>query len=324
MNAEDIKDLIRRRHDGLSPQLQRAARHILDHPEAVALTSMRRLAEAADVQPSTMVRLAHALGFDGFEEMREPFRDWLKGADGAFSARARSLHQRRKGEEEDAGLLREMVEADHAGLTASFADGAFEALRKGAKELAAARCIYVLGLRSSYAMAFYFNYMYRLVRADSVLIEGAGGTFADVLRKVGPGDALLVFGTQPVSRETVSAVEFALGRGAKVIAVTDSPVSPVATRAHHVMTMRTGSPGFFHSLVPGIALVQMLVTQVLLEAGEPAVERIRAAEAQLKSFDAYWNDDGRRRRNQVQTQSPPESPPDDRPVPSGSGRSADA
>ena len=62
----------------MSPQLSKAAAFVLDNPIEVGFASVRDLAEAADVKPNTLVRMAQAIGFEGYDDFREPFRDELR------------------------------------------------------------------------------------------------------------------------------------------------------------------------------------------------------------------------------------------------------
>lgn len=57
------RELILARFASLSPTLQVAARFAVDHPNEVVILSMRSLAERAQVQPATFVRLAQSLGY---------------------------------------------------------------------------------------------------------------------------------------------------------------------------------------------------------------------------------------------------------------------
>ena len=76
--------------DELPGQLQLCARYIIDHPHEVGLQSMRTLAQAADVHPNSFVRLARQLGFDGYDALRERFRDFVRGGLGSSPDRVRS------------------------------------------------------------------------------------------------------------------------------------------------------------------------------------------------------------------------------------------
>src|SRR5262245_6328017 len=93
--ADASPDLIiaelQRALSSLSPRIRVAARYLLDHPAEIALSSMRQLAQSAKVPPNTLVRLAQALGFEGFEEFRQPFREAMRRGAESIPDRARSL-----------------------------------------------------------------------------------------------------------------------------------------------------------------------------------------------------------------------------------------
>src|ERR1700741_1625761 len=88
-----LAEIVTQRFDALSGQLRLAARHLLDHPDDVALGSMRELAHQAGLPPVTFVRLARALGFADFSELRELFQKRLRdgGNRDRFSGKARAL-----------------------------------------------------------------------------------------------------------------------------------------------------------------------------------------------------------------------------------------
>ena len=75
----------------MSPQLRKAARYVLDNPNDVGVSSIREVAEAAEVTANSLVRMARAAGFDGYEDLRRPFREALRGGREAFPDRARWL-----------------------------------------------------------------------------------------------------------------------------------------------------------------------------------------------------------------------------------------
>ncbi len=294
MDVAAITQLLQSSYDDLSPQLRQAARYILAHPEEVALTSMRRMATHAGVKPSTMVRLARAVGFDGFEDLRDPYRRWLRGGEGAFEARARSLRERGAGGAEE--LLQEIADADAANLAGTDAPAVRMAVLDAAEALLAARRVFVLGLRSCFSLAHYFHYTCSMVGVETRLIDGHGGTSLDALRGIGDGDVLLAFSFRPYSQDTVRAVEAAAEAGARVIAVTDAAVSPVAHPARHVVVVETASPNFFQSLVGPLAVTEQLLGAVVCRIGEDGLTALKDHERHLTRFDAYWREPKRRRR----------------------------
>src|SRR3546814_11056269 len=88
MDQGALSDRLLAAFDGLSAQLQAAARFVLDHPREVALLSMREQARRAGVQAATMTRLAKAIGLDGYEALRQSYADALRGERGGFLGKA--------------------------------------------------------------------------------------------------------------------------------------------------------------------------------------------------------------------------------------------
>ncbi|MFA7429024.1 MAG: MurR/RpiR family transcriptional regulator [Rhodospirillaceae bacterium] len=295
MDLAQVNSILQASYEDLSPQLRQAARYLLANPEEVALTSMRRIAGHAGVKPSTMVRLARAIGFEGFEELREPYRSWLRGGEGAYEARARSLRDRGAGGIH--ALLREIQEADATALAGTAGPAVGDAIVQAAQTLTGARRVYVLGLRSCYALAHYFHYAYGMVREEVRLVDGSGGTFLDSLRGLGPQDVLLAISFRPYTRETVMALDIAVEAGATVVAVTDSLVSPLARPARHVLLADTTSPNFFQSLVAAQSVIQQLLGATVASIGDDGLQAIKESERRLKQFDAYWQEPRRRRRD---------------------------
>lgn len=293
----------------LSPQLQRAARHVLDCPEDVALLSMRRLAGKAGVQPSTMVRLARNFHFESFRDFREPFQQRLRGRPGGYLDRARGLQARGRDEHEAAGLLRDLVATDMVNLQGTFDANGPERLAACAKRLARARRVFILGLRSCYPVAFAFHYSYRMFRDNGVLLDGQGGAFSDDLRAFSADDVIIAISFEPYSRETVQAVAYAKARGGDVVALTDSVVSPLAEQADDVLLLTLESPSFFPSVTSAVSLAQSLLAVMVAEGGQAALDAIDESERQLEMFSAYWEHPAQRGRQEPRDAIPAKRQP---------------
>ncbi len=286
----EISSKIERSFADLSPQLRQAARYVLDRPDEVALQSMRRLATGAGVKPATMVRLAKALDYPGFEAFREPFRNRLRRPAGNYSKRARALQARGGAEERHAALLAEMAAVDQDNLRQTFDTIGAGPLSASADILADARRLHVIGLRSCYPVAFYFQYACRIFRTDVDLLDGRGGTLMDGLRGIGETDAMVAVSFAPYTRDTVQVVKYAAGRGARVVAITDSPVSPLAAVANQALIVANSSPSLFQSLVPAMAVAQALVALLMARAGKTALAAVGESETLLHDFHAYWEE----------------------------------
>lgn len=282
--AEQVLQTIRDGFPSLSRQLQLGARFLVDHPEEVAVSSMREIAGRAGVQPVTLMRLARALGFSGWPELRQTFIDRVRGSSDSFSRRAADLVRR----DDPHGLFRETFAALRANLEATESGIGEPTVQAVAALLEKAETVYVAGFRSCYAPAFSFHYTYRLFRRRPVvLLSGTGGTFEAELRAVTRRDAIVLLGFEPYSRESEIVAKAGRKAGARLVAVTDSAVSPLARDADRVLLFATGTPSFFPSVVAASALLESLVAVLIARAGEDAVAGVRAAEAQLFAWGAY-------------------------------------
>lgn len=268
----------------LSPELLRAARWIEHHPREVALRSMRECARQAGLRPATFTRLAQAMGFDGFEALRARCQETL-APPGGYAARARALQATAK---EHADWLETLNEAQYANSASIAGVNRRAQFEHAADLMLAASHVYFLGLRASHGLAFQLYYTYGLVAGNGVLVQGVGGTFADQLAQLERGDVLVAVSLAPYTRETVEAVEQAREQGAKVVALTDSQLSPLARDASEVLLFRAESPSFFHSMVGGLALAEALVAAVAVRGGRKVLDRLAAVQRKLAAHGAYW------------------------------------
>lgn len=290
----DVESLIEQRFTNLSPRLQQAARFIVDNPRLVALRSMRAVASRAQVDPSAMVRLAQDLGFNGYEALRDCYRRMLLVDDSAWTGRVKRIRSRRASAGTET-LVSEILDQNQVNLAKTFSEHTKIALEQARYTLASARFIFVVGLRSLYPIAFYFHYALRLFSGNSVLLTGTGGTFADDLRLASENDVVIVFSYRPYARDAVTAVRFARSRGTKVVAVTDSKVSPVANNADIVIPVSNSSMSLLPAIVPFLAVAEALATLMVGDGGEETMRQLALSEEQLEMFRVY--EEGRRKLN---------------------------
>jgi DNA-binding MurR/RpiR family transcriptional regulator len=270
----------------LTPQLQRAARFMVEHPEEVGLNSMRRLAKDAGVKPATITRLTKILGFPEYDALREPFRQRLKTRSPDFASKLQDVQK--LGESNEGSLFADLRAQEIFNIEHSLSDENYTIMDAAAQTMHDSRRVYVLGLRGAHAPAFLFHYSYQLFQDNSQLLDTSAGIFADQLRGIGPQDSLLVVSFPPYTQLTIDAVEYAAEAGAKIVAVTDSIVSPAASAAVHTIVTKNQSPSFYHSFTGALAVIQALITMLVTKAGGDAVKIVEEAEKQLSRISAYW------------------------------------
>jgi DNA-binding MurR/RpiR family transcriptional regulator len=282
----EVEKLISERYQSLPPKLKVAARHVLDAPRDIAIQSMRSVAADAKLQPAAMLRLARELGFDSYESFRALYVNWLSSGEMTFVARAKSLRKRRVSDGQEK-LFAEMYDTEVVGLDRTLGAANAAAFEAAKKVLVAARRFYVLGLRSLFPAAYYLDYACRLFSDKSVLITGVGGAIADELRRATAKDVLVVFSFEPYARLTVEAVQYAVERHVKIVAVTDSVVSPIAERASVVLLAPNAGPALVPSILPAMAAAQALANLMVTAGGAATLGEIARSDAQLHRLQAY-------------------------------------
>jgi DNA-binding MurR/RpiR family transcriptional regulator len=289
MTKAEVEKLISERYQSLPRKLKVAARHVLDMPKDIAIKSMRSVASDAALQPATMLRLARELGFDSYESFRAIYVTWLSSNEMTFVSRAKSLRKRRVSDGQET-FFAEMYDMEVASLDQTLGAANAAAFEAAKKILLAARRFYVMGLRSLFPAAYYLDYACRLFSDKSALVTGVGGVVADELRRATAKDALVVFSFEPYARLTVDAVEFAAERRVKIIAITDSVVSPIVESASIVLLAPNAGPALVPSILPAMAVAQALASLMVTEGGAETLAEIARSDAQLQRLHAYTTD----------------------------------
>lgn len=279
---DQLAALIRARFAEMSPQFQAGAAFLLDHPDEVAVLSMRKVAEHAQIQPAALVRLSQQLGFPGWNELRELFVARVRTRPEPLTVRARSLVA---GTKKDT-FTHDLLAAQQHNLEATAADNERNVVQ-AARVLRKARHVYVAGFRSCYAVAFGFVYGYGLFRSSVSLLTGEAGTLEMQLRGITRDSATVVVSFAPYSMEAARVAEVALEKGSRLIAITDSAVSPIALNADSTLIFSHESPSFFPSLVGATAITESLVARLLALEGAEAIEQLESAERSLHAKGAY-------------------------------------
>ncbi|GAB3629610.1 DNA-binding protein [Pandoraea terrae] len=281
-SLDALNTRLRERFAQMSPQFQAGARFLLDHPQRVPISSMRAIAAEAGVQPATLVRLSQHLGFDGWQGLRELFLEAIELGPQPYANRARQVIR----EGDAARMVPEMFRVQHNNLDLTEA-GAQASLAQAVDLLAGANNVHVAGFRACFPIAFTFQYVYRLFRPTVHLIRGEAGTLEMELRALSPRDVVTVISFAPYSNEALVVTRAARTAGAKVLALTDSTVSPLALDADVAVLFSHESPSFFPSITAGIAVVETLVEMLLARKGRGAVRALELAEGQLHGGGAY-------------------------------------
>ena len=256
----------------LTPSERRVADVVLSEPERVAFGTVAEIAERAHTSGATVMRLATKLGFDGFVGLQADVQDEL-------ASRLRPAADRiRKVPASDPIERATAIEVGNVMATLHAVDP--RVLDRAANHLAdPKRRVWVLSGDASRGAALLFADHLGLLRADVHLLDGPDPRLARRLADLRRGDALVAIDLRRYERWVVSTATRAAAAGARVVAVTDSALSPLADRAEATLVVRAEGSGPFDSHTGMIAVLNLLVTAVATRLRRSATDRLDRIEA---------------------------------------------
>lgn len=268
---------------GFSKGQKQIARFILEHYDKAAFMTASRLGVTVGVSESTVVRFATELGYDGYPHLQRALQEMIRNK--LTSVQRMEVAGDRMGGRD---VLQTVLHADTDMIRVTLDEIDRDAFQGAVDALMGAKRIYILGVRSSSALAsflgFYFNLLFEnvtLVHTNSV-----SEIFEHVLR-VGPGDVLFGISFPRYSKRTLSAMKYARDRGARVIALTDSQLSPLARGADHVLLARSDMASFVDSLVAPLSVINALIVAVGMSRRDEIEQTFNKLERIWEEYDVY-------------------------------------
>jgi DNA-binding MurR/RpiR family transcriptional regulator len=246
---------------GLSRQLKLIARHVERHGDHLGLEKIQEVAERCAVQPSAVVRFAKRFGFTGYTELQKLFRDGISqqiAPSRNYQARIRAVVEQARGRLSSADIAGEFIAGAIDGLHELRRNLHGATLGHAVELLADAPALWVVGARRSFPVAAYLAYALQHTDKPVQLVTGVGSMNESQLRSLRARDVMIAVSFTPYANETLLAAQLAAARGASLIAITDSRMSPIATQAQSVLLVQESSTFGFRALSNVMALAQSL------------------------------------------------------------------
>lgn len=255
--SKNVLHVIQTNMPTFSKGQKRIASYILSDYDKAAFMTASKLGRLVDVSESTVVRFASVLGYDGYPAMQKALQEMVR-------SRLTSI-QRIEASDVFFGtdVVASVLQTDMDKIRVAIEEVDRAAFDTVVDKLVSARHIYILGVRSSSFLAGYLNFYLHLIFENVTLVtsNSAGEIFENMLR-IGQGDVLVGISFPRYSQSAVKGVQFARDRGADVVAITDSAVSPLYALASSSLLARSDMISFVDSLVAPFSLLNALIVAV--------------------------------------------------------------
>lgn len=257
------------RQGSLSKRLNQVAQFFLNNPEDVAIYNIVGLAKMAGVPPANITRFAKELGFSGFAELQNVFRQRLVGPRMTYEDRIRAL-----GRHGDLGPDGELDLEQPRVVFGTFVQTAVEALLRLRDDIDEAAleafidalqrsdAVHIAAARGAYGIGAYSFYGFANVGKRVHLVDNLGAMRNEQVSAIADNDVLLAITFDDYTPETVAIAQSAVDRGRRVLAITDNELSPVVGLAEQTLYVKEARLGHFRSQVPALVLCQSIIVSL--------------------------------------------------------------
>ena len=259
---EELRALLSSATVRLPRQLRQVALFVARSPSEFAVGNTVEISRKAGVQPSTLVRFAQTLGFPGFSELQEVFKDYVKMNWPEARGRADPLAEAAAADDPDLRILAGLVKASVTSLS-RVPDGIDLAMfDRMAAVMAEAETVYLVGSKRAFPVTLYMALALSQLGIRNSLVDNIGSLAFEQLGFAAPRDAVVAISFSPYNSITPALAARAAQSGATVLAITDSSFSPLVAISRAWIEINEPDFGGFRSLAATLAVGMALVLSV--------------------------------------------------------------
>lgn len=279
----DLIEIIESVYPTLSKGQKKISDFITGHYDKAAYMTASRLGKEVGVSESTVVRFAIELGYAGYPELHRAMRETL-GVRLTAAQRVEVADDRIS----DGKILDFVLTSDADKLRNTLETVDRDAFDKAVEALLSAKRIYVIGMRSSSALAEFLSYNLSLVFDDVRRVRTTSGSeIFEQLMRIGKGDVMVAISFPRYSTRIVSAVDYAAASGARVVSITDSETSPIAPGAYATLTAQSDMASFADSLVAPLSIINAIIVAIGKKKKDEISKTFETLEGAWREYRVY-------------------------------------
>ena len=282
-NNLNLIEKINSMHGAFSKGQKAIASYIVSNYDKAPFMTALKLGETVGVSESTVVRFAMELGFEGYPKFQKALKEAVRPK--LTATQRMELTDDRIGEKD---VLRTVLLEDIEKIRGTLEEIDKDEFEGIVSAVLKAEKIYILGVRSSAALAgflgFYFNLMFDNVRLIST--NSVSEMFEQIMR-VSEKDCVIGISFPRYSRRTIEALKYAKDMGANVIGITDSKLSPITECSNHSLISRSDMVSFVDSLVAPLSVINALIVAVGMRKKEEVYNTFENLERIWKEYEVY-------------------------------------
>ena len=281
-NSKDLMRLIQSRFPRLSKGQKLIAEYILKSYDKAAFMTAAKLGVSVGVSESTVVRFANELGFSGYPKLQKALQELIKNKLTTVQRLELSNDYISEGY-----ALKVVLKADMENIRATLEKINYNTFEEVVKKIFEAKRIYIIGLRSSTALAEFLGFYLNIILQN---VRTVGNGISDIFEQMinlEEGDLVIGIGFPRYASRTIDALAFAQDRGANVVAITDSLLSPLAAKADYSLIAQSNMASFVDSLVAPLSVINALIIAVGMREKQSITATFNNLEEIWREYNVY-------------------------------------
>ncbi|AJA48014.1 SIS domain-containing protein [Clostridium pasteurianum DSM 525 = ATCC 6013] len=281
-SKQDLMITIQSKFQRLSKGQKLIAEYILKHYDKAAFMTAAKLGISVGVSESTVVRFANELGFSGYPKLQKALQELIKNK--LTTVQRLELSNNFISEE---NALKGVLKSDMENIRTTLEKIDHNAFEEVVNGIFAARKIYIIGLRSSTALSEFLGFYLNLILDNVNMVAYGMSDIFEQLINISHEDLVIAIGFPRYAIRTIEALNYAQSKGTKVVAITDSVLSPLAAKADYTLIAQSNMASFVDSLVAPLSVINALIVAVGLREKEKISRNFEELENIWQEYQVY-------------------------------------
>ena len=277
-----IKEHLVEGYNNYPKEVQKAAKYLISNTFEIPVYSLRKISKKAEVSPSTLVRLVRMLGFERYDDFKTVYIEEAKNSVSHFTLNAQKI-QKQKTDKSFVKFEKFALKA----IDSTLNDEIYDKIDSIINLILGAKNIYIVGMRSTFSLAFYLHYLLHMMLPNVVLIRDQEGMLMSEITHMNNQDLVFVFGITPLSSSSIFTIKQIVTKDPKTVVLTDEIIANIVPNATQLVSLGNNSQTFIPSFIPFITFSELLVSKLIAKGDKRILSYIKKTELELSEVGIF-------------------------------------
>jgi DNA-binding MurR/RpiR family transcriptional regulator len=279
--SNDIFLILNQKYETFSKVNKKLADLVRESHSTIVFMSIIEFSTYAEVSPASITRFSKELGYTGFPAFQKDLQQIVRKETIDRKEIRLSLL-----DENTDDVLASVLNANIENLKATLTESLTNEFLSAVETIDKAKKIYIIGLRSSYSVAYYFYFLLKEIRPNTQIVAPGTGDLFDKIMTIDNDSVLISIGFSKYTKQTAHVTEYFSNCGAKIIAITDSSSSPLSVLSD--ITLIAANPKNSYSFVSAMSIMNALVVSIGRLNPKETLAALDRKDALLKEMNIHY------------------------------------